>query len=84
MPELEAKIKIPPNTNNITISGISHHFFSCRANSRNSLNKRHMLTCNLESALLGWQAQTRRASFAIAIADRLLNGFYLRSETKPS
>src|SRR5437899_2987991 len=42
MPELEAKIRMAPSTNNSTTKGISHHFFSCRANSRNSLNNRHM------------------------------------------
>ena len=42
MPELEAKIKIAPNTNNNTTNGISHHFFSCLANIRNSFNNRHM------------------------------------------
>src|SRR5438309_206863 len=58
MPELEAKIKIPPSTSNSTTSGISHHFFSCRANSRNSLNRRHIVTCTLENARFAWQAQT--------------------------
>src|SRR6266705_4887546 len=57
MPELEAKMRIPPNTSNTTTSGINHHFFSCRANKRNSFNKRHMASCKLESALWGWQDQ---------------------------
>src|SRR5438034_1122139 len=37
MPELEAKIRIAPRTSKRTTSGINHHFFSWRANSKNSL-----------------------------------------------
>jgi hypothetical protein len=32
-----------PSASNMTISGISHHFFSCLQKPTNSLNKDHML-----------------------------------------
>jgi len=31
-----------PSSSKTTTNGISHHFFSCRANSRNSFSNRHM------------------------------------------
>lgn len=49
MPELEAKINMAPKTSNTTTNGINHHFFSWRANSRNSFNKRHMLLSTVET-----------------------------------
>ncbi len=42
MPELEAKMRMAPSNTSKTTSGTSHHFFSCRANRRNSLSTRHM------------------------------------------
>src|SRR5215469_16023786 len=42
MPEPAVKTRIAPSNSNKTTKGISHHFFSCRENSRNSLNSDHM------------------------------------------
>ena len=42
MPELAVKMRMAPSTSSRTISGISHHFFSCLQNLRNSLNNDHM------------------------------------------
>src|ERR1039458_7028606 len=43
MPELAVKIKIALSSNNTTMSGMSHHFFSCRENLKNSLRSDHMI-----------------------------------------
>src|SRR6184192_2305863 len=40
---LEPKMSKTPMTNKRTMSGMSHHFFSCRRNSRNSLASRNMI-----------------------------------------
>jgi hypothetical protein len=40
-----------PSTSSRTISGISHHFFSCLQNLRNSLNNDHMLASTLRFKL---------------------------------
>src|SRR5260370_28505818 len=45
MPELAVKIKIAPTSNRTTMTGTSHHFFSCRENFRNSLSSDHMGCC---------------------------------------
>src|SRR5665213_961479 len=42
MPELAVKIKIAPSSSSTTISGMSHHFFSCRVNLKNSLRSAHI------------------------------------------
>src|SRR5215471_17931421 len=59
MPELEAKIRIAPSTNKSTTRGMSHHFFSCRANSRNSFNSRHMRYGNVCVAARNRQGQSQ-------------------------
>lgn len=48
MPELAVKRRMAPSTSSTTMSGMSHHFFSCLENCRNSFNKDHMSNRNLE------------------------------------
>jgi hypothetical protein len=43
IPELEPKIRKAPSASSTTTNGISHHFFSCLRNCRNSLKICHML-----------------------------------------
>ena len=42
MPELAVKTKMTPSSSSSTLSGMSHHFFSWRANLQNSLRSDHM------------------------------------------
>jgi hypothetical protein len=42
MPELAVKIRTTPSNSRITTKGMSHHFFSWRANFKNSLSSDHM------------------------------------------
>ena len=42
MPELAVKTRMAPSNNNTTISGMSHHFFSCLENLKNSLRSDRM------------------------------------------
>jgi hypothetical protein len=49
MPELAVKIKMAPSNNKMTISGMSHHFFSCLVNLKNSLSSDHMRCCEFRS-----------------------------------
>src|SRR3974390_1918842 len=86
MPELEAKIKIAPNTTSSTIKGTSHHFFSCRANSRNSFNRRHMSYPNCKNRARPWQdeipLQVRQSSGRIAESFEVLNTHAIRQAQK--
>lgn len=47
MPELAVKIKIAPSSSSTTTSGMSHHFFSWRANFKNSFSNDHMIFVKL-------------------------------------
>jgi hypothetical protein len=53
MPEVAVKMRMAPNTSNTTMSGTSHHFFSCLQKPKNSFNKAHML---LGIVNTGWNA----------------------------
>jgi hypothetical protein len=49
IPELPPKMMTTPNSSSSKTSGISHHFFSWRANFRNSLKSDHMRFCEIRS-----------------------------------
>jgi hypothetical protein len=47
MPEVAVKMSTAPSASKRTISGMSHHFFSCLQKPKNSFNNAHMLEASL-------------------------------------
>src|SRR5208283_3487861 len=62
MPELAVKIKMTPSSSSTMMSGMSHHFFSCLANFKNSLNSDHMVFGECRSSPRLWQMQNRNGA----------------------
>src|ERR1700744_4366930 len=85
MPEPAVKTKITPSNSKMTMSGMSHHFFSCRANFKKSLRSDHIndgmiLFCSKNTVL----ARTENKNYAQkhSAAQIFHDGFGARMDVK--